>query len=674
MPASRRTSSTDGPPQPRQLPGSACEECRKRKLRCDRQRPQCGTCADAGIVCEVNHNRLARGPKKGDLKALRSRIVALERRLSLDPTNLDALSIHGDADLSQQQQQQPLPAGSTPPPPPPGPASSDGDLSQLPSPRRGRGSIWDGDYHAPHNGQLSPMTPQIPLSMQNFKFPPSPPTPPKRALIHDLMRADLDQLYFDRVHPNVPIFNQSRYFALSQQTPLTSAPNPRTCLQYAMWTLAMALSSQFESYRDTLYTETKQMLESLDMCENNHHSHESPVCIEEIQAWLLLAFYEFSRTNYKRGWVTAGRAFRLVQLARLHEIDSPERTMLQQGEDPVVVEERRRTFWVAYCLDRFISLKNQWPLTLMEEVICTHLPSPELSFQSGQPMQMCFLSEAMASGDHLHGLFSPLAESVVLATVCGRTLSHTQVANVERTYNGSTMSADFWIRHEWLAAMVNKRLDSLVQSYPVVSAAADPMLFFAFMLAHTTTINLCKVVEAGGGHSQGNNGQSWDPAVFEYQKRALRAAREVAALTKAHEHLGYFKAHIFLPLSISLAASRLISQRTQVLADLAAAQVPEGFMATTETELDKEIQCCMDALRKMQTFNNLAREHLHTLEIVQQQQQQHQPQQHQQSQTLLMGHHVPSQGHSHGHSASHSLSVSHQHQHQHIPQIQLCTY
>ena len=134
----------------------------------------------------------------------------------------------------------------------------------------------------------------------------------------------------------------------------------------------MALSSQFESYRDTLYTETKQMLESLDMCEN-HHSHESPVCIEEIQAWLLLAFYEFSRTNYKRGWVTAGRAFRLVQLARLHEIDSPERTMLQQGEDPVVVEERRRTFWVAYCLDRFISLKNQWPLTLMEEVVSSHI-------------------------------------------------------------------------------------------------------------------------------------------------------------------------------------------------------------------------------------------------------------------------------------------------------------
>ena len=58
----------------RQLPGSACDECRSRKLRCDRQRPQCGTCSDAGIPCKVNTKPVRRGPKKGVLKALRSRV------------------------------------------------------------------------------------------------------------------------------------------------------------------------------------------------------------------------------------------------------------------------------------------------------------------------------------------------------------------------------------------------------------------------------------------------------------------------------------------------------------------------------------------------------------------------------------------------------------------------
>ncbi|KAL8759483.1 MAG: hypothetical protein Q9184_003608 [Pyrenodesmia sp. 2 TL-2023] len=65
----------------RQQPGSACEECRKRKLRCDRQKPQCGTCLDADIICIFNTKRLRRGPKQGGgLKALRSRIGMLYTR------------------------------------------------------------------------------------------------------------------------------------------------------------------------------------------------------------------------------------------------------------------------------------------------------------------------------------------------------------------------------------------------------------------------------------------------------------------------------------------------------------------------------------------------------------------------------------------------------------------
>jgi Fungal Zn(2)-Cys(6) binuclear cluster domain len=57
----------------RQRPGSACEECRRRKLRCDRQ-PQCGNCVEAGVVCTTTTVRPARGPKKGHLKALKGRI------------------------------------------------------------------------------------------------------------------------------------------------------------------------------------------------------------------------------------------------------------------------------------------------------------------------------------------------------------------------------------------------------------------------------------------------------------------------------------------------------------------------------------------------------------------------------------------------------------------------
>jgi len=143
-----------------------------------------------------------------------------------------------------------------------------------------------------------------------------------------------------------------------------------------MWALAMALSSQFESMRDLLYHEAKHMLETLDRNEDDMGT----VSLELIQAWLLIAYYEFARNNFRRGWVSAGRAFRLIQFARLHEIDNSGYTI--HGDDPVATEERRRTFWVAYCLDRFIGMKHQWPLTLLEETVgCAlgHIISSDLS-------------------------------------------------------------------------------------------------------------------------------------------------------------------------------------------------------------------------------------------------------------------------------------------------------
>lgn len=144
---------------------------------------------------------------------------------------------------------------------------------------------------------------------------------------------------------------------------------------------------------------------------------------------------------------------------------------------------------------------------------------------------MSFLSEAIASNDHT--LFSPLAECAILATICGRAMSHSQVSNVERAYGNASL--DFWLRHEWLDGMLTKRLETLASHYPVISAVADSMLLFAFMVAQTAVIYLADIIESLTPEQQGQPGGS------EYQKRAMRAAREIARLSKAHEHIGLFK-------------------------------------------------------------------------------------------------------------------------------------
>jgi hypothetical protein len=75
----------------------------------------------------------------------------------------------------------------------------------------------------------------------------------------------------------------------------------------------------------------------------------------------------------RQAMLTAGRAFRLVQMARLYDVDTPDDVPSVTAEPEldesfVDAEEKRRTFWVAFSLDRFLCWRNEWPLTLQEEM------------------------------------------------------------------------------------------------------------------------------------------------------------------------------------------------------------------------------------------------------------------------------------------------------------------
>ena len=118
------------------------------------------------------------------------------------------------------------------------------------------------------------------------------------------------------------------------------------------------------------------MLETLELEDN---ADEECFHLELAQAWILVAIYEFMQTTFRRAWISAGRAFRFVQLMKLHEIDSL--SCLNAGasgtsEEWVEAEEKGRTFWMAYCLDRFCCGLKGLSLTLNEQVVChnRHLP------------------------------------------------------------------------------------------------------------------------------------------------------------------------------------------------------------------------------------------------------------------------------------------------------------
>lgn len=145
-----------------------------------------------------------------------------------------------------------------------------------------------------------------------------------------------------------------------------------------MWTLASSLSSQFQVTERQLYAETRQLLQALEAEEPWHQ-----ISLEQAQAWTLLALYELTCEDYHRGMLSAGRAFRLVQMMRLYEVDVPQTPPTQEMEqdqgqlglqmraqdDWVDNEMRRRTFWLAYTIDRFTSIVDGMHLFFDERMV-----------------------------------------------------------------------------------------------------------------------------------------------------------------------------------------------------------------------------------------------------------------------------------------------------------------
>lgn len=343
------------------------------------------------------------------------------------------------------------------------------------------------------------------------------------------------------MHVFAPIIHQGRYVSWNSAQPKTES---KEALQYAMWTLGAAFSAHFQQLAPSLYDDTRHILDVQEM-----KSRDTDITdIEHLQACLLLAIYESMHSFDRRGWMRAGYAFRLVQLMRLFELDTPSATVLTPREW-VEVEEKRRTFWVAFCLDRFLSIRNRWPLTLIEHLvslplvamspeadtlqITSRLPAPEAAFQSAQPVVMEFLADAVSSSGPV--LSSPFAELVIIATVCGRALVHHYQALVESNYHSSIHN--FQDRQNWIHNTLVQRLEILAAQAPAIAENADSVILFTRMLGQTTMLYLYHTHELSAYNLDNLNIDS----VSEYNEMALAAAQEMVLLTRALSRINSFK-------------------------------------------------------------------------------------------------------------------------------------
>ncbi|KAJ5548838.1 fungal-specific transcription factor domain-containing protein [Penicillium frequentans] len=495
--------------RPRQEPGLACQECQRKKLRCDRNRP-CGACVDSGVRCHINTDRPSRGPKRGHLKELRSRIAVLERLLRAQDDPLAEMGL----DLNKEDEEQP--------------------------------GVADIDLDLPEDtfSFLSMMTPNITSSPDALLAGTTSGPIPK------LTQAELNQLYFDRVYPFVPILQQCRYFSWAKQR---SPSGSHLCLKYALWTVASSLSSQFQHMRHGLYHDTRQMLELL---EGEDYHQEDAFYLQQAQAWILVAIYEFMHKTFRRTWASTGRALRLVQLLKLNGIDSLEHLHDVSGSlytTDAEMEEKRRTFWMAYCLDRLFCVLNNSPLTVDEHTlqITTRLPCSEADFQSGNPVLAPFLCDVISCATDLT-IQTPFIECIIFSTLWGRVLTHQKQSSADQACGSPT--TEFWDRHLWLDNLLVQRIQ-LHHLMPTLEWM-DPMLLFTRMIAQAAVLSLRKATQliAWQAHDYGD-------MLARCEEKTSAAAQEIARLSQYLTQLNFLKIHPFISIPLFLGGEFFIHQQ-----------------------------------------------------------------------------------------------------------------
>jgi hypothetical protein len=104
-----------------------------------------------------------------------------------------------------------------------------------------------------------------------------------------------------------------------------------------------------------------------------------------VQGGLYLCLRMFGLGQLSQMWIFLSSIWRMCQPLGLHQIDasSPFKGFLPEPRSEQELEERRRTVWAVYILDRLASIPVPWTMNIVDREFCVNFPAPEETFQNG---------------------------------------------------------------------------------------------------------------------------------------------------------------------------------------------------------------------------------------------------------------------------------------------------
>lgn len=502
----RRTSQEENNsqvPKPKRI---ACVLCRKRKLKCDGTKPSCGTCTRLQHDCSYDEVRRKSGPKRGYVKALEARLAQVETLLKTQedvppvPTNAQSNSMLPEYD-------NPGMGGSAVPP----------ALSNIPNAFPTQSAHAQSTLGAAGGLDVSG-SPAEPFPWEMIGLGLDEPLPTQDVI------DDLNRIYFEKVHPSLPMIHRPRYYAAMNLAPHMRPP---VCLRYAMWCNAAVVSDKYEGLHEHFYQRARKYIQQDEM---KGHG-EGMVTIAHCQTWALLATHEFKLMYFPRAWMSSGRACRMAQAMGLHRLDGTGLDVKQcipPPKDWTEREERRRTFWMTFCVDRYSSIGTGWPMTIEERDILTTLPTDEDSYEFSKPSKTMTLPDALDPAG-LPGL-SPFAGVILMACLFGRNLLHLHRPALDD--NDDDLNGEFWKRHRSIDNTLLNIALALPEALRLPSGLNNPNVVFLNMNIHTSTICLHQAAIFKADKNRMPSRISAESKI-----RCITAAAEIASIMRQISHL-----------------------------------------------------------------------------------------------------------------------------------------
>ncbi len=258
--------------------------------------------------------------------------------------------------------------------------------------------------------------------------------------------------------------------------------------------------------------------------------------------------YEFKNMYFPRAWLSSGRAVRLSQMMQLHRLDGAGldvKQCLPPPRDWTEREERRRTFWMCFAIDRYASIGTGWPMLIDERdvsesasgrglfslTVCkilTNLPASEDAFDRSRAMATGSLDQALSPMGA--GTLESLGGVVLTAAMFGRNLLHLHRPTAED--KDSDLDGGFWTRHRQLEQILLQTSLHMPDHLRMPSGRDDPNVVFMNMCIQTSAICLHQAAIFKADKYQlpvsvGN----------ESKIRCVTAAAEIASIMRTISHM-----------------------------------------------------------------------------------------------------------------------------------------